>query len=90
LSIYWPKTKSYVEKWRNFPINKFSQIIGHLKFKKKKSATACSWFIFVFHPSEKVCHSNRKHDDGTGLVKMQEDPRPSTCCCTAKYFLLGS
>jgi hypothetical protein len=35
LSIYWPKTKSYVEKWRNFPINVFSQIIGDLKFKKK-------------------------------------------------------
>jgi hypothetical protein len=27
------------------------------KIQKKNSATACSWFIFVFHPSEKVCHS---------------------------------
>ncbi len=33
----------------------------------------------------------RKHDDRTGLVKMlQEDPRSSTCCCTAKYFLWGA
>lgn len=32
----------------------------------------------------------KKHDDGTGLVKMQEDPRSSTCCCTAKYFLWGA
>jgi hypothetical protein len=35
--------------------------------------------------------TEKKHDDGTGLVKMQEeDPRSSTCCCTAKYFLLGA
>jgi hypothetical protein len=57
LSIYWLKTKSYVEKWRNFPINKISQIIWRFKIQKKNSATACSWFIFVFHPGAKVCHS---------------------------------
>jgi hypothetical protein len=56
----------------------FSQIIGDLK-SQKNSATPCSWFLFIFHPSAKV------------LVKMQEeDPRSSTCCCTAKYFLLGA
>jgi hypothetical protein len=58
LSKYWPKTKSCVEKWRNVPINSFSQIIGDLKY-QKKSATACSWFIFIFHPGAKVCHSKK-------------------------------
>lgn len=41
-------------------------------------------------PQWKSLPLKRKHDDGTGLVKMQEDPRPSTCCCTAKYFLWGA
>lgn len=34
LSIYWLKTKSYVEKWRKFPINKFLKLFGDLKYKK--------------------------------------------------------
>jgi hypothetical protein len=33
-----------------------------------------------FTPVQKFATQKKKHDDGTGLVKMQEDPRSSTCC----------
>jgi hypothetical protein len=67
----------------------FSNYFGDLKFKKK----LCNSMFLVYVYISAWCKSlplEQKHDDGTGLVKMQEDPRSSTCCCPAKYFLLGA
>ncbi len=59
LSKYWPKTKSCVEKWQNFPIKTFFSNYWQFRFFFFFPATACSWFMFIFHHGSKVCHSKK-------------------------------
>lgn len=43
-------------------------------------------YIYI-SPRCKSLPLKKKHDDGTGLVKMQEDPKSSTCCLLHRKVL---
>ncbi len=61
LSIYWLKTKSYVEKWRKFPINKFSQIIWRFKIQKNNNLQQHVPGLYLyFTPVQKFATQKKK------------------------------